>query len=294
MPANWRSSPTIALVALVGITAVWGYTFLVVQDAVAQMPVMDFLAWRFLAASVFMIALRPTCLRNVTRLELLRGIGLGAVLGLGYIAQTYGLRYTSAANSGFITGMFVVLTPVMSWIILRRKTNRNAWMAVALATLGLALLSLNGWSVGIGELLTLGCAVFFAIHIVGLGEWSSQYEPYAFSLLQIGTVAIISLIAATREGIAVPPDPGVWEVVVITGVLATAVAFFVQTWAQSLVSAMRAAVVMTMEPVFAGLFAVVIGGNQLTLRTLGGAACILAAMLIINLKSGRSVTRRKT
>jgi drug/metabolite transporter (DMT)-like permease len=294
MPANWKSSPIIASVALVGVTAVWGYTFLVVQDAIARMAVMDFLAWRFILASVVMIALRPTCLRNVTRLELLRGIGLGIVLGLGYITQTYGLRYTSAANSGFITGMFVVLTPVMSWILLRRKTNRTTWLVVALATVGLALLSLNGWSVGIGELLTLGCAVFFAIHIVGLGEWSSQYKPYAFTLLQIGTVAIISFIAAIHEGITVPPDPGVWVAVGITGVLATAVAFFVQTWAQSLVSATRAAVVMTMEPVFAGLFAVVIGGNQLTLRTLGGAACILAAMLIINIKSGRSATQQKT
>jgi drug/metabolite transporter (DMT)-like permease len=294
MSANWKSSPMIASVALVGVTAVWGYTFLVVKDATARMPVMDFLAWRFVVASVVMIALRPTCLRNMTRLELLRGVGLGTILGLGYIAQTYGLRYTSAAISGFITGMFVVLTPVMSWILLRRKTNRNTWMVVALAIVGLALLSLNGWSVGIGELLTLGCAVFFAIHIVGLGEWSSQYEPHAFSLLQIGAVAVISLIAATPGGIAVPPDPGVWEVVGITGVLATAVAFFVQTWAQSLVSATRAAVVMTMEPVFAGLFAVVIGGNQLTLRTLGGAACILAAMFTINLRSGRSAARLKT
>ncbi len=291
MSANWRSSPVIALVALVGVTAVWGYGFLAVKDAIASMPIMDFLAWRFLVASVVMIALRPTCLRNVTRLELLRGIGLGTVLGLAYITQTYGLRYTSAANSGFITGMFVVLTPVMSWILLHRRTNRTTWMVVALATVGLALLSLNGWTVGIGELLTLVCAVFFAIHIVGLGEWSSQYKTYGFTLLQIGAVAAISVIAATHEGIVLPPDPGVWEAIVITGVLATAVAFFVQTWAQSLVSATRAAVVMTMEPVFAGLFAVIIGGDHLTLRTLGGAACILAAMFIINLRSGQSATR---
>jgi drug/metabolite transporter (DMT)-like permease len=165
---------------------------------------------------------------------------------------------------------------------------------VALATVGLALLSLKGWSVGIGESLTLGCAVLFAIHIVFLGEWSSQYKPYPFSLLQIGTVAVISLIAATPGGIAVPPSPRVWGVVGITGVIATAVAFFVQTWAQSLVSATRAAVVMTMEPVFAGLFAVLIGGSQITLRTVAGAACILAAMLIINLKSSRSATQPKT
>jgi len=284
----------VASFALVGVTAVWGYTFLAVQDAVASMPVMDFLAWRFLLASVVMIALRPTCLRNVKRHELLHGLGLGAVLGLGYIAQTYGLRFTSAAISGFITGMFVVLTPVMSWLLLRRRTNRRTWLVVALATVGLALLSLKGWSVGIGELLTLGCAVLFAIHIVFLGEWSSRYEPYAFALLQIGAVAIISLIAATPGGIAMPPSLEVWGVVGITGVLATAVAFFVQTWAQSLISATRAAVVMTMEPVFAGLFAIIIGGNQLTLRTIGGAGCILAAMLIINLRPSRSAARLKT
>ena len=285
MSVNWKSSPLIALIALVGVTAVWGYTFLAVQNAIARMPVMEFLAWRFSIASIVMIALRPACLRNLTRLELLRGVGLGTVLGLGYIAQTYGLLYASAAISGFITGMFVVFTPVMSGIILRRKTNRNTWLVVALATVGLALLSLNGWSVGIGELLTFVCAVFFAIHIVGLGEWSSLYDPYGFSLIQIATVAVISLIAAAPDGISLPPDAGVWLVVGITAVLATAVAFLVQTWAQSLVSATRAAVVMTMEPVFAGIFAVVMGGNQLTLRTLGGAACILAAMLIINLKS---------
>jgi drug/metabolite transporter (DMT)-like permease len=288
MSLNWKASPTIASFALVGVTAVWGYTFLAVQDAVANMPVMDFLAWRFLVASVVMIALRPTCLRTVTRLELLRGLGLGTILGLGYIAQTYGLRYTSATISGFITGMFVVLTPVVAWILLRRKTNRNTWLVVALATAGLALLSLRGWSVGVGEFLTLGCAVFFAIHIVFLGEWSSQYDPYTFALLQIAAVAVISLVAALPGGIALPPNPGVWGVVGLTGVLATSMAFFVQTWAQSLISATRAAVVMTMEPVFAGFFGVVIGGNELTLRTLGGAACILAAMLIINLKPRQS------
>jgi len=294
MPANWRSSPIIASAAYVGVTAVWGYTFLVVKDAIAHIAVMDFLAWRFIVASIVMIVLRPSCLRNVTHLEILRGIGLGTVLGLAYIIQTYGLRYTSAATSGFITGMFVVLTPVMSWILLRRKTNRNTWMIVALATVGLALLSLNGWSIGIGELLTLVCAIFFAVHIVGLGEWSSEYKPYSFALLQIATVAVISLIAATHKGITVPSNPEVWKAVMITGILATAVAFFVQTWVQSLISPTRAAVIMTMEPVFAGLFAIVLGGDQLTLRTLGGAACILAAMLIINLRSGRSVAGQKT
>jgi drug/metabolite transporter (DMT)-like permease len=291
MLANWKSSPFLALAALVGITAIWGYTFLIVQSAVGRMPVMDFMAWRFALAALVMPALRPGCLRNITRLELLRGAALGIVLGLGYIAQTYGLLYASAAVSGFITGMFVVLTPVVAWVLLRHKTDRATWLLVALATIGVAVLSLNGWSVGPGELLTLGCAILFAVHIVGLGEWSPQYDPYTFAFLQIATVAVISIIAAIPGGITVPPDIETWQTIGITAVFATALAFIVQTWAQSLVPPTRAAIVMTMEPVFAGLFAVVIGGNQLTWRTLLGGACIVAAMLIINLKSARGTVQ---
>jgi drug/metabolite transporter (DMT)-like permease len=153
-----------------------------------------------------------------------------------------------------------------------------------LATLGLGLLSLHGWSVGVGEVLTLGCALFFAVHIVGLGEWSAQYDAYSFALVQIGTVAVITLVWAAPGGISLPPDAGVWSAVAITAVLATAAGFLIQTWAQSMVPPTRAAVVMTMEPVFAGLFAVFIGGNHLTPRILGGAACVLAAMFISELK----------
>lgn len=281
---NWKSSPAFATVALVAVCAVWGSTFVLVQNATASMLVMDFLAVRFTMASLVMLAIRPAAVRRINRSGLLRGAALGAVLALGYIAQTYGLQYASAAVSGFITGMFVVLTPVMSWVLLRGKTNRNTWLAVALATFGLALLSLHGWSVGTGELLTLACALFFAVHIVGLGKWSPQHEPYSFSLVQIATVAVISLLAATPGGITAPPDSGVWLAVGITAVLATAVAFLVQTWAQSLVPPTRAAVTMTMEPVFAGLFAVFFAGNRLTPRTLAGAACILAAILFVTLR----------
>jgi drug/metabolite transporter (DMT)-like permease len=293
---KWKSSATLALVALVGITAVWGATFLIVQNAVARMPVMDFLALRFTAAALIMFVLRPGCLRGVTFPELRRATALGVALGLGYIAQTYGLLYAPVSVSGFITGTFVVLTPVVSLVLLRRKTSPIVWLAVALATIGLALLSLHGWSVGFGELLTLVCALFFAIHIVGLGEWSSQYETYGFTLLQIATVAVISLVMTLPDGLTVPPDTGVWLAVTVTAVLATALAFLVQTWAQALVPPTRVAVVMTMEPVFAGLFATVIGGNPLTLRIIGGAACVLAATYFLRLRSlpGLSGLRAKS
>jgi drug/metabolite transporter (DMT)-like permease len=286
---NWKHSPSIALTALVGVTAVWGVTFLMVQDAIGRMPVMDFLAVRFTVATLVMVLLQPAALRKITRVALLRGVTLGILLGLGYITQTFGLLYAPAAISGFITGMFVVLTPVLSWIILRRKTSRSVWLAVALATIGLGMLSIHGWSIGTGEMLTLVCAVFFACHIVGLGEWASQHDTYSFTVLQIGTVAVISLIAASPGGITLPPDASVWSAIGITAVLATAVAFLVQTWAQSLVAPTRAAVVMTMEPVFAGIFGVFIGGNRMTPVTIVGAICVLVAMLFVQLKSNPSV-----
>jgi drug/metabolite transporter (DMT)-like permease len=238
-----------------------------------------------------MLILRPTCLRHITWKGLGRAILIGSALALGYIAQTFGLLYASAAVSGFITGMFVVLTPVMAWILLRHKTSIKTWLSVGLATAGLGLISLKGWSIGPGELLTLACAFFFAIHIVGLGEWSSQHETYSFSMMQIAVVAIISLGASAPGGIVLPPDMGVWIAVGITAVFATALAFLVQTWAQSLVSPTRAAVVMTMEPVFAGVFGVFIGGNQLTPQIIAGAVCVLAAMFIVQIKPKSIVPR---
>jgi drug/metabolite transporter (DMT)-like permease len=288
---NWRSYSPIALIALVAMTAIWGGTFLIVQNSISRMPVMDFLAIRFTVAALVMIVIRPTCVRYITWKGSGRAALIGTALASGYIAQTYGLLYASASVSGFITGMFVVLTPVMAWIFLRQKTSLKTWLAVALATAGLGLISLKGWSVGPGELLTLACAFFFAIHIVGLGQWSPKHETYSFSMMQIAVVAIISLGASAPGGIMLPPDAGVWIAVGITAIFATALAFLVQTWAQSLVTPTRAAVVMTMEPVFAGIFGVFIGGNQLTAQIIAGAICVLAAMFIVQIKPRSSLPR---
>jgi drug/metabolite transporter (DMT)-like permease len=284
---NWKQSPHLALTALVGVTAVWGWTFLIVKDAVVKMPVMDFLAVRFTLAAVVMFALRPTCLRRITRRGWLHGFILGILLGLAYITQTQGLRHTSPAVSGFITGMSVVFTPIVAWLLLHHKIGLRTWLAVGLAIAGLALLSLHGWSFGTGELLTLACALFVAFHIIGLGQWSAQHDTYGLALVQIVTVAVISLIAASPGGIMVPPDTTTWETIGITAILATAVAFFVQTWAQSLVSPTHAAVVLTMEPVFAGAFSIAAGQEQVTIKNVLGAVCVLVAMLIVQIKSGR-------
>lgn len=221
---------------------------------------------------------------------LLHGSILGLALGLGYITQTYGLRITSAAVSGFITGMFVVFTPLIGAGILRRRVEKITWLAVFLATIGLAFLSLRGLSIGKGEALTLLCAFGFALHIVGLGEWSSLHDSYLIAIIQLIVVSILCWIVSLSHGYKAPPDYGVWGAVILTAIFATAIAFLVQTWAQSLIAPTRAAVIMTMEPVFAGFFAVLLGGEHLTIKIVIGGVLVISAMYLVELgpRPGRS------
>lgn len=285
---GWARSPLAATAALVAVTAVWGSTFVVVKDAVDRMPVLDFLAWRFGIATLAMLALRPAALVRLGRVGRREGLLLGLALGLGYVTQTLGLQRTPAAVSGFITGMFVVLTPLAAGLLLRRRVPATAWCGVGLATAGLALLSLRGLSVGSGEALTLACATFFALHIVGLGAWSEGRDAYALAVAQLATVTALCAAAAVPAGLAAPPDTSVWLALVLTALAATAVAFVVQTWAQSVLEPTRAAVVMTMEPVFAGLFAVGLAGESFGPRTAAGAALVLAAMLLVEVGPRRA------
>jgi drug/metabolite transporter (DMT)-like permease len=277
------SKPAVATVSLVGVTAVWGSTFVVVKDAVDRMPVMDFLAWRFAIAALVMAAARPRAVARVGPRGRRSGVLLGLALGGGYIAQTFGLQHTPASISGFITGMFVVFTPLCAAVIFRRHITVATWLAVLIATGGLALISLRGVSIGSGEAVTLLCALAFALHIVGLGEWSSSYDAAGLAVIQLATVAVVSIVSAAPSSLAPPPDYGVWGAILLTAIAATAVAFFVQTWAQAHLSPTRAAVVMTMEPVFAGVFGVAVGGDDLTARTVAGAALVLVAMYLVEL-----------
>jgi drug/metabolite transporter (DMT)-like permease len=266
--------------ALVAVTAVWGSTFVVVKDSVEKMPVTDFLTWRFALAALAMLLIRPRAVAGLGPSGRRAGLLLGLALGAGYLLQTLGLQTTRASVSGFITGMFVVLTPLGAAVLLRQAPDRSAWLAVGLATVGLGFLSLRGLGIGGGELLTLGCAAAFALHIVGLGRWASAYDVYGLAVLQLLTVAGMCAVVAVPGGLAMPPDAAVWGALALTALAATAVAFVVQTWAQAHLPPTRAAVIMTMEPVFAGLFAIVAGGEHLGPRTLTGAALVLAAMIL--------------
>lgn len=290
-PTRPGSQRTLATIALLATTAVWGATFVTVQDAVEQMPVMPFLFWRFLLAFGALAVLRPASAVRLSRDQWRHGLQLGLLLGSAYVLQTFGLLHTSATVSGFITGMFVVFTPIIGWALVRQPVDPSVWTGVGLATLGLALISLDGFSMGYGELLTLGCAALFAGQIVGLGQWSTPSDAYGLTVLQLGVVALLcaaaALVGGQGEGIALPPDAGVWAAVVFLALVATALAFLAQTWAQAHMSAPRAAIVLTTEPVFAGIFGVTLGGDSLTLRIVLGGACILAAMSIVEFGPSR-------
>jgi drug/metabolite transporter (DMT)-like permease len=284
IPAWARSHHTLATLALVAATAVWGATFVVVQDAVEQMPVLPFLWWRFALATAVLALLRPRAVLELSPEKRRHGVLLGLLLGGGYVLQTFGLLHTSATVSGFITGMFVVFTPLIGWLVLGEPVAPPVWIAVGLATLGLALISLRGLAMGFGELLTLGCAALFAGQIVGLARWSTAGDAYGLTVLQLGVVAVLALLASPLQGgMAVPPNAGVWAAVAFLALAATALAFLAQTWAQTHMSAPRAAIVLTLEPVFAGIFGVTLGGDQLTTRILLGGACIVAAMYVVEL-----------
>lgn len=277
-----RGARAASLACLLCVTVIWGSTFVIVQDSIADIPVFGFLAWRFAIASLGLYAARPKALSQLNSRVTIHGILLGLALAAAYATQTIGLQHTPAAVSGFITGLSAVFTPILSWIILRRRPGALVWLGVLLTTAGLSLITLYGVAFGPGELLTLACAALFALHIVGLGEWSAKHDGLALAQLQITTVAIIYTGISIYQEPIIPNGVGQWSSVLFTGLLATAVAYFIQTWAQTHISAVQTSVVLTMEPVFAALFAVILGKQILNLNTILGGGLMVLAMYVVD------------
>jgi drug/metabolite transporter (DMT)-like permease len=273
--------------ALLGVAAAWGLAFVVMKDAIERQSVNNFLFTRFSLAVVVMVLIRPQVIKKFNKDLLLRGSMAGVFLGFGYIFQTLGLERTGAAITGFITGLYVVLTPLLASFILKERIGGFVWLCIFIATIGLALLSVQGFSVGFGEMLVLMSAIFFAAHIIALSKWSPGRDVYAMTVVQLTICALMAGIASIPEGYAPPPDRGVWAVVVFTAVFATAVAFIIQTWSQAHISATKVAVILTMEVVFAALFAVIFGGEVLTLQVLLGGLLVLLAMYFIVLRENK-------
>jgi drug/metabolite transporter (DMT)-like permease len=260
---------------------------------VTRLPVPDLLTVRFAIAALALAVVAGPRLR-MSRLTLQRGLLLGLLYGIAQLLQTFGLAHTAASVSGFLTGLYVVLTPLLSAVILRTRIPPAVWAASVLATVGLGVLSLQGFAIGYGELLTVASAVVYALHIVALGRMSEPGTALQLSVVQMATIAVVCGLAAAPGGIQLPGSGTDWAIVIYLALIAGALTMLLQTWAQARVEASRAAVIMAMEPVWAAAFAVVFGGESLTVRMLIGGGAILAAMYLVELAPARlpSVRRR--
>jgi drug/metabolite transporter (DMT)-like permease len=277
-----------AAASLVGVTAIWGLTFPVVKDAIEEIPPYEFLAIRFVIAALALALLFPRSVGRLRGRALVAGAAAGAALGAGYALQTIGLTFTSATRAGFITGLFVVFTPALAALMLRRRPTARALGGVLLATAGLVLLVSRRLEVSFnsGDALVLGCAVAFALHVVLLGRFAPRHDIRDLTLIQMATcAAAFALISPLTEDLVVPRSGEVVFALVLTGLGASALAFTVQTWAQTHLSPTATAVTLTMEPVFAGIAGFLLLGERLTLLGWGGAALILAAMLLADVET---------
>ena len=284
-----RHSKLLATAALLGTTAAWGSTFFMIKDLLDRVPTLDFLAVRFTIAGLVMLAVAHRAVFGLDRRTVRQALIVGLIYGVAQILQTAGLAHTAASVSGFITGMYVVCTPLLASLLLRTRITAMTWGAVALATAGLAVLTLNGVSVGYGEALTFVAAMLYALHIVALGAWSTARDALGMSVVQLLVIAVICLVATAPDGLVLPDNGRDWAAVVYMALVAGALGLLAQTWAQSQLSPTRTAIIMSMEPVFAAFFAVLLGGEEVALRMVLGGAMVLAAMLLVELSPGRQV-----
>jgi drug/metabolite transporter (DMT)-like permease len=290
MPSPSPGRVTIlATLGLLSVTALWGSTFFLIRDLLDRIPTVDFLGVRFAIASLAMLAVAPKAIGRLSPDAKRHALVLGALYGGAQILQTAGLAHTPASVSGFITGMYVVSTPLFAAVLLRTRIGTLTWAAVLLATVGLAVLSLRGLSIGYGEGLTFIAALIYALHIVGLGAWSTPEGAIGMSVLQSLVIAGICLACAVPGGNTLPDRTGDWLSVLYMALGAGALALLMQTWAQAHLAPTRSAIIMSMEPVFAALFAVTLGGETATSRMLVGGALVLTAMLIVELVPRRKV-----
>ncbi|MEY4639755.1 MAG: hypothetical protein RLY13_753 [Actinomycetota bacterium] len=280
-----------AAIALVAVAASWGAAFVLMKDAINEQPFYDFLAIRFTIATAVMVLAKPKMLKTLDAKMVKHGVILGILLSLGYITQTIGLELSTAAITGFITGLYVVLTPLFGWFIFKKPVGKKLIAGVILATIALGMISITGVGFEVGQIWVMVCAIFFAAHIVGLSIWSPGKDVYTLTVLQLATVGAVSWIGSFWNDGAYqsPADSTGWFAVIFTAVFATALAFFIQTWAQSLMDASRVAILLTSEVVWAALIAVAVGQEVLGVRTIIGGAIMVAAMLIVEWPSKKEV-----
>jgi len=280
VPSATRGRHAFIALLLLAVTAVWGWTFVIVKDAVSNYGVMAFLALRFGLAALVMAPFARRLDRGAWR----TGLGIGLVLGISYILQTVGIRHTTATNSGLITGLFVVFAPLWNHVIYGVRSRAVTWCQVGVSLVGLMLLT--GGVAGefsVGDLLTLGCAITFGLHIALLDRHSREHDPGSLAFVQLlASAALFILVWPLSEPLVLPAAGSVWAAIVLCGIVATAVGFTAQTLAQRTLPAVRTALILSMEPVWAAFFGWALAGDHLGPPQYLGAVLMVAAAATAN------------
>ena len=273
---------------LLSVAIVWGITFLMVQDAINTTPVYAFLFFRFAIASVLMFFIAYKFLNKINKKTIFYGIVLGILLFSAFATQTFGLTYTKSSIVAFITGLNVICVPFLAYFIFKDHIKKNVLIATIVAVLGLYFLTMSGsLTIGTGEFLTLMCAVLFALQIIYTGKFSKEVNVFLLVLFQLITVAVLSLLfSLSLDDVTfnLSYDYPFFKAVLITAIFATVYAFLIQTYMQQFTTATKTAIIFTMEPVSASIFAYLAVGEALTNIQISGAILIIIATLIAEVK----------
>ena len=270
-----------AAILLIAVTAVWGVTFVQVKDAVAIYPLFAFLAVRYAIGSAVLLPPAVLRLRGLGRSGVAAGSILGVLLAAGLALQTAGLERTTVTNTGFITGLYVLLTPLFALVLFHTRITRELWVAVALALLGLTLLAGVPSSSATGDLLVLASTAAQALQIVMVERYAGRYDAVGLVFVEILVACLgCTAIALALGDLSVPHGRTVWAALLVTGVFASALAYLIQIWAQRRISATRIAIIFSLETVWAGFFGYVLDGDRLGLLGLIGCGLIFAAILV--------------
>jgi len=282
---------------LVLVTLIWGSTFLIVKNAVRLSGPFTYLTLSYGVGSLTLAIIFHKRLRYITRKELLSGLVLGMILFIGYALQTIGLQYTTVSKAGFITGLSIPLVPVFAFLLLKQKPTQAAIVGFVLSLTGLFLISFNdkfNLVFGLGEILILGAAIAFALHIVNVSRFAPNVDAINLAIVQLTVTSLFSLIVmpVVQEPF-VMPSLAVWGSVLFMGVVDVAFTLSAMIWVQQLVSGTRAALIYALEPMWAALFGFALAGDKLSLPAWIGCGLILSGMIVGSVGKIH-LSRRKT
>lgn len=273
-----------AEIYLLGIVIIWGSTFAIIKGILDQIMPFTFLAYRFFLATFILFVMFWRKIKNIDKMILKKGSLIGIFLFLGYTFQTVGLKYTTATKAGFITGLSVVLVPVISHFFIKEKINRNSVIGVILAFIGLWFLNYSSSFIfNLGDFLVLLCAISFAMHIISVGLYTKKMDYVPLVIVQLAIVFVLSLLMALvfeRPEIHLSYSPNVWWSIVLTGVFATALAFYMQNRFQKYSTATKTAIIFSGEPIFSAMFAYLLLGEKAGLTAWIGGLLIILGMIV--------------